>query len=130
MFTNAGPAPHSELRDRSGIFALEQSIDELADRLSLDPLALREVIDTGGTRRLEGASSGAARRGGEVRVGRTVSGIRSRTREARRRRRAVSVAVHHRSADRLRGPSHKRRSVEAFSAAQDVGTGTGRSWHR
>ncbi len=50
VFTNAGPCAAFRAPGQvQGIFALEQSIDELADRLNLDPLALREVIDTGGT---------------------------------------------------------------------------------
>src|SRR5208282_1885229 len=36
-----------------GAFAMEQAIDELADKLGLDPLALRERIDPNPVRREE-----------------------------------------------------------------------------
>lgn len=48
VFTNAGPA--SAMRAPGypqGIFALEQAIDELAHKLDMDPLDLRDKIETG-----------------------------------------------------------------------------------
>ncbi|HMK78875.1 MAG TPA: xanthine dehydrogenase family protein molybdopterin-binding subunit [Xanthobacteraceae bacterium] len=63
VFINAGPA--SAMRapgNTPGAFALEQAVDELAEKLSLDPLALRERIDASPVRR-EQRRLGAARIG-------------------------------------------------------------------
>src|SRR5205814_3109598 len=50
VFTNAGPCAAFRAPGQvQGIFALEQSLDELADRLALDPVVLRDTIDTSGT---------------------------------------------------------------------------------
>ncbi len=46
VFTNAGPgAPFRAPGVPQGAFALEQTIDELAEKLGLDPLVLRDRID-------------------------------------------------------------------------------------
>lgn len=46
VFTHAGPAAAFRAPGHpQGCFALEQSIDELAEKLGMDPLALRDVID-------------------------------------------------------------------------------------
>ena len=66
VFTNAGPCAAFRAPGQvQGIFALEQAIDELAERLGIDPLALRDRIDTRGTRRSLAratVSAGSARR--------------------------------------------------------------------
>ena len=50
VFTNAGPCAAFRAPGQvQGIFALEQTIDELAERIGMDPLALREKIDVSGT---------------------------------------------------------------------------------
>src|SRR5919108_81979 len=50
VFTNAGPCAAWRAPGQvQGIFALEQSLDELAERLGMDPLALPDAIDTTGT---------------------------------------------------------------------------------
>ena len=67
VFTNAGPG--CAMRgpgNTPGAFALEQAIDELAERLAMDPLALRERIDASPVRR-EQRRIGAARIGWERR---------------------------------------------------------------
>lgn len=47
VFTDAGPSAAFRAPGQvQGIFALEQTLDELAHRLGMDPLALREKIDT------------------------------------------------------------------------------------
>lgn len=54
VFTHAGPAAAFRAPGHpQGCFALEQLIDELAEKLSLDPLALRDRIDTSEARREE-----------------------------------------------------------------------------
>ncbi len=50
VFTNAGPCAAFRAPGQvQGIFGLEQSVDELADRLKMDPVALRDKIDTSGS---------------------------------------------------------------------------------
>ncbi|HEY0408284.1 MAG TPA: xanthine dehydrogenase family protein molybdopterin-binding subunit [Pyrinomonadaceae bacterium] len=80
IFTHAGPAAAFRAPGHpQGCFALEQLIDELAERLQLDPLALRDRVDESPARREErrigaervhwsrrhapGADAGAVKRG-------------------------------------------------------------------
>ena len=80
VFTHAAPGcPMRAPGNVQGAFALEQMIDELADKLNLDPLALRDRIDPStvrreerrigaerfgwGTRRPAGAHDGPVKRG-------------------------------------------------------------------
>jgi xanthine dehydrogenase YagR molybdenum-binding subunit len=126
VFTNAGPCAAFRAPGQvQGIFALEQAIDELADRLHVDPLAFRDTIDTNDTddaraRRVErrigaerfgwakrkapGADRGPIRRGLGMAQSQWVSVVYPPT--------ACEVRI---LADG---------SVEAMSAAQDIGTGT------
>jgi xanthine dehydrogenase YagR molybdenum-binding subunit len=54
VFTHSGPAAAFRAPGHpQGCFALEQLIDELAERLQLDPLALRDKIDESPARREE-----------------------------------------------------------------------------
>lgn len=54
VFTNAGPGAAMRAPGHpQGCFALEQAIDELAEKLDLDPLALRDKIDESPARREE-----------------------------------------------------------------------------
>jgi xanthine dehydrogenase YagR molybdenum-binding subunit len=54
VFINAGPgAAFRAPGHPQGCFALEQSIDELAVKLNMDPLALREKIDESPARKVE-----------------------------------------------------------------------------
>jgi xanthine dehydrogenase YagR molybdenum-binding subunit len=54
VFTHAGPAAAFRAPGHpQGCFALEQTIDELAERLKIDPLALRDKIDESRARREE-----------------------------------------------------------------------------
>ena len=54
VFTNAGPAAAFRAPGHpQGCFALEQSIDELAEKLGMDPLDLRDKIDVNPQRRVE-----------------------------------------------------------------------------
>src|SRR5205085_9385367 len=49
VFTNAGPCAAFRAPGQvQGIFALEQSIDEIAERLQIDPVTLRDRIDVTG----------------------------------------------------------------------------------
>jgi xanthine dehydrogenase YagR molybdenum-binding subunit len=54
VFTNAGPgAAFRAPGHPQGCFALEQAVDELAERLDMDPLDLRDRIDVNPQRRVE-----------------------------------------------------------------------------
>lgn len=54
VFTNTGPAAAMRAPGHpQGCFALEQSIDELAEKFEMDPLALRDKIDEHPARREE-----------------------------------------------------------------------------
>ena len=54
VFTNAGPAAAFRAPGHpQGAFALEQSIDELANRLNMDPIDLRDRIDENPVRRVQ-----------------------------------------------------------------------------
>ncbi|MHB1022751.1 MAG: xanthine dehydrogenase family protein molybdopterin-binding subunit [Acidobacteriaceae bacterium] len=121
VFINAGPAAAFRAPGHpQGAFALEQSIDELAERLNMDPIDLRDRIDENPVRRVErqiiresalwksrnprpNADSGPIKRG----VG-------------------LSQSVWYRhlnlnSAAEVR--VHKDGSVEVLSAVQDIGSG-------
>jgi xanthine dehydrogenase YagR molybdenum-binding subunit len=80
VFTNAGPSAAFRAPGHpQGAFSLEQVIDELAEKLAIDPLVLRDKIDPSDARRAErklgaarigwstrhppGADSGAVKRG-------------------------------------------------------------------
>jgi xanthine dehydrogenase YagR molybdenum-binding subunit len=66
VFTNAGPAAAFRAPGHpQGAFGLEQSIDELAEKLGMDPLTLRDKIDT----QQEGLLADAAARKVERRIG-------------------------------------------------------------
>jgi xanthine dehydrogenase YagR molybdenum-binding subunit len=126
VFTNAGPCAAFRAPGQvQGIFALEQSLDELAHRLGIDPIELRDRIDTGPTddararkverqigaekigwsaRRAPNADSGAVKRGMGMAQSQWVSVIHPPT--------SCEVRI------------TDDGSVEAFTSAQDVGTGT------
>jgi xanthine dehydrogenase YagR molybdenum-binding subunit len=126
VFTNTGPCAAFRAPGQvQGIFALEQTIDELADRLEIDPLALRDRIDAGVTddalarkverqvgaekfewsrRRKPNADAGPVKRGVGMAQSQWVSVIHPPT--------ACEVRI------------TDDGSVEAFTSAQDVGTGT------
>lgn len=54
VFTNAGPgAAFRAPGNVQGAFALEQIIDELAEKINMDPLKLRDVIDKSEIRKVE-----------------------------------------------------------------------------
>jgi xanthine dehydrogenase YagR molybdenum-binding subunit len=126
VFTNAGPAAAFRGPGQvQGIFALEQTIDEIAHRLDIDPIELRDRIDTRDTddcaarkverhrgaklfdwqrRKSAGADSGPIKRGIGVAQSQWVYVVHKDT--------ECEVRV---LADG---------TVQAFSSAQDIGTGT------
>jgi len=122
VFINAGPG--CAMRgpgNTPGAFAMEQAIDELAERLGLDPLALRERIDPSPVRREE-RQLGAQRFGWERR--------RAPGADAGPVKRGLGVAqslwganVQTRSSCEVR--VNRDGAIEILSGVQDIGTGVG-----
>ena len=122
VFTNAGPG--CAMRgpgNTPGAFGLEQTIDELAERLGLDPLALRERIDSSPARREE-RRLGAARIGWQHRhaPGADTGPVKRGMGMAQS---LWGANVHTASACEVR--LYRDGTVELRSAVQDIGTGVG-----
>ncbi len=122
VFINAGPGCAMRAPGNvPGAYALEQMIDELAEKLALDPLALRDRVDPSAVRREE-------RRVGAVRFGwhrRRVPGAGSGP-----IKRGVGMAQSYWGANVNTNSSCELRlmrdgSVELLSSVQDIGTGIG-----
>jgi xanthine dehydrogenase YagR molybdenum-binding subunit len=126
VFTDGGPCAAFRAPGQvQGIFALEQALDELAHAIDMDPLALRDKIDTNDT-------DDARARKVERRVGAERAGWSQRHRAGADRgpvKRGIGVAqsqwayiVHGTTSCevRIRGDG----SVVALTGAQDIGTGT------
>jgi xanthine dehydrogenase YagR molybdenum-binding subunit len=122
VFINAGPG--CAMRgpgNTPGAFALEQSIDELAEKLKIDPLVLRDRIDASPVRREE-------RRRGAERIGwsrRHTPGADSGP-----IKRGIGMAQSLWGANVQTNASCEVRllrdgSVEILSSVQDIGTGIG-----
>jgi xanthine dehydrogenase YagR molybdenum-binding subunit len=121
VFTNAGPAAAFRAPGHpQGAFALEQSIDDLADRLSMDPIVLRDRIDENPVRRVQRQiiresaiwKSRSARPNADA--GPIKRGI------------GLSQSVWYRHLTMSCGAEvrvHKDGSVEVLSAVQDIGSG-------
>jgi len=121
VFINAGPAAAFRAPGHpQGAFALEQSIDELAERLNMDPLVLRDRIDENPVRRVqrkivaESALWKSRNPRANVDAGPVKRGV------------GLSQSVWYRhlnlnSAAEVR--VHKDGSVEVMSAVQDIGSG-------
>ncbi|MGO4871398.1 MAG: xanthine dehydrogenase family protein molybdopterin-binding subunit [Roseiarcus sp.] len=122
VFINAGPG--CAMRgpgNTPGAFAMEQAIDELAERLGMDPLALRDRIDPSPVRREErrlgaqrfrwerrrppGADPGPIKRG--LGVAQSLWGANVQTRSS------CEVRV------------NRDGAIEILSGVQDIGTGVG-----
>jgi xanthine dehydrogenase YagR molybdenum-binding subunit len=122
VFINAGPG--CAMRgpgNTPGAFAMEQAIDELAERLGADPLALRDRIDPSPVRREErrlgalkfgwerrrapGADRGPVKRG--LGVAQSLWGANVQTRSS------CEVRV------------NRDGAIEILSGVQDIGTGVG-----
>ncbi len=122
VFTNAGPS--CAMRgpgNTQGAFALEQSIDELAEKLALDPIVLRDRIDPSPVHREE-------RRMGAERIG--WSQRRAPASDPGPLKRGVGMAqslwpanVQINTACEVR--LWRDGSVEVLSSVQDIGTGVG-----
>ena len=128
VFTNAGPAAAFRAPGHpQGAFGLEQTIDELAEKLGIDPLALRDKIDT----HEDGLLADAAARKVERRLGaeRVGWGKRHKAGEGDgqvRRGLGVAQAIWYRFVN-LHSSCEvkigKDGSIEVTSAVQDIGGG-------
>ncbi|HYA06976.1 MAG TPA: xanthine dehydrogenase family protein molybdopterin-binding subunit [Xanthobacteraceae bacterium] len=122
VFINAGPACAMRAPGNTqGAFGLEQAIDQLAEKLAMDPLALRDRIDPSAVRREE-------RRIGAARIGwqrRHAPGA-----DPGPVKRGLGVAQSLWMANVQLDSSCEVRvmrdgSVEVLSSVQDIGTGIG-----
>jgi xanthine dehydrogenase YagR molybdenum-binding subunit len=122
VFINAGPG--SAMRapgNVPGAYALEQMIDELAGKLGMDPLALRDRIDPSAVRREE-------RRVGAARFG--WSRKHAPGSDSGPIKRGIGMAQSYWGANVQTNASCEVRimrdgSVELLSSVQDIGTGIG-----
>lgn len=122
VFTNAGPAaPLRAPGHPQGAFALESAMDELAEKLGMDPLELRRKNESHPVRRVQ-YDAGAKAMGWERRnkkAGDTPGP----------RKRGIGMANGNWyviARDRGVGAEvriHRDGSIEVFSGAQDIGTG-------
>ena len=127
VFTDAGPSAAFRAPGQvQGIFALEQALDEMAHAIGMDPVALREKLDTNDTD--DARARKAERRIGAERAG--WSQRRPTAADAGTVKRGLGMAqsqwayiVHGGPTTcevRIRGDG----SVIALCGAQDIGTGT------
>jgi xanthine dehydrogenase YagR molybdenum-binding subunit len=126
VFTNAGPCAAFRAPGQvQGIFSLEQIVDELAEKLGMDPLALRGKIDISGTD--DCVARAHERRVGAERVGWSKRRPAGSDKGPIKRGMGFAqsqwlylVQPHTACEVRVSGDG----SVEAFSGTQDIGTGT------
>ncbi|PYQ08320.1 MAG: xanthine dehydrogenase family protein molybdopterin-binding subunit [Acidobacteria bacterium] len=122
VFTNAGPAaPLRAPGHPQGAFALESAVDELADRLGLDPLEVRRKNEASPVRLIQ-YDIGAKAIGWERRNKKPGEG-------AGPKKRGIGMAngnwyvIARGSGVGAEVRIHRDGSVEYFSGAQDIGTG-------
>ncbi len=121
VFINAGPAAAFRAPGHpQGAFALEQTIDELAEKLNMQPLEFRDKIDTNPVRRVERQIVR------ESALWKSRNPVPNADRGPIKRGVGLSQSVWYRhivmdSAAEVR--VHRDGSVEVLSAVQDIGTG-------
>ncbi len=121
VFINAGPATAMRAPGHpQGAFALEQTIDELAAKLNMEPLELRDKIDENPVRRVERQIVR------ESALWKSRNPMPNADRGSIKRGVGLSQSVWYRhinmnSAAEVR--VHRDGSVEVLSAVQDIGTG-------
>jgi xanthine dehydrogenase YagR molybdenum-binding subunit len=130
VFTNAGPAaPLRAPGHPQGAFALESAVDELAEKLGMDPLELRRKNESSPVRRIQydlGAKAiGWERRNGKA--GDLATGQLGTP--AGPRKRGIGMAngnwyvIARGSGVGAEVKVHRDGSVEVFQGSQDIGTG-------
>ena len=124
VFTHAGPAAAFRAPGHpQGCFALEQAIDELADKLGMDPLALRDKIDVGGDR---SDAHRVQRKIGAERIGWANRHPPGADKGPVKRGLGIAQAIWYRFTNRDSNCEvriTKDGSVELLSGVQDIGTG-------
>jgi xanthine dehydrogenase YagR molybdenum-binding subunit len=130
IFTHAGPAAAFRAPSHpQGAFALEQAIDELAEKLGMDPVALRDKIDF--DEDLKGKNVDSAARKLERAIGAERIGWSRRRPPGAdagpvKRGLGMAQAIWYRIIDldaACEVRIHRDGSVELLSAVQDIGTG-------
>jgi xanthine dehydrogenase YagR molybdenum-binding subunit len=130
VFTHAGPAAAFRAPGHpQGAFALEQAIDELAEKLGMDPVALRDKIDVDedlGGRNVDSLARKEERRIGAQRFGWSARKPPGSDPGPVKRGMGMAQAIWYRFVD-LDSACEVRvtrdGSVELVSAVQDIGTG-------
>ncbi|EYF02958.1 xanthine dehydrogenase family protein molybdopterin-binding subunit [Chondromyces apiculatus] len=130
VFTNAGPAAAFRAPGHpQGAFALEQVIDELAEKLGMDPLALRDKIDIDedlGGRNVDSAARRMERKIGSQKFDWARRKPAGSDRGPVKRGLGVAQSIWYRFID-LDASCEVRLlrdgTVEVLSAVQDIGTG-------
>jgi xanthine dehydrogenase YagR molybdenum-binding subunit len=130
VFTNAGPAAAFRAPGHpQGAFALEQTIDELAERINVDPLVLRDKIDFDddeGGKNVDSAARKVERKIGSEKIGWSRRRPPGADEGPVKRGIGVAQAIWYRFAD-LDASCEVRitrdGSVELYSAVQDIGGG-------
>jgi xanthine dehydrogenase YagR molybdenum-binding subunit len=126
VFTNAGPCAAFRAPGQvQGIFGLEQMLDELAEKIGMDPMDLRSKIDTSGSQDCQARAVerriGAERFGWKSRKAANADSGPVKRGMGMAQSQWVSVMYPPTACEvRIQGDG----SVEAFSSAQDIGTGT------
>ncbi|UQA58699.1 xanthine dehydrogenase family protein molybdopterin-binding subunit [Polyangium aurulentum] len=130
VFTHAGPAAAFRAPGHpQGCFALEQSIDELAEKLGMDPLALRDKIDYDedqGGKNVDSEARKLERKIGAEKIGWSKRRPPGSDKGPIMRGIGVAQSIWYRIVD-LDAACEVRvsrdGSVELLSAVQDIGTG-------
>jgi xanthine dehydrogenase YagR molybdenum-binding subunit len=120
VFTHAGPgAAFRAPGNVQGAFAIEQLIDELAEKLNMDPLALRDKIDRSEIRKLQ-RQQGAAKFGWKPAIPGSSPGPVKRGVGVAQATWPRFIEMNSSASVRI----NKGGSVEVLSSVQDLGTGT------
>lgn len=125
VFTNAGPAASMRAPGHpQGCFGLESAIDELAEKLGMDPIELRLKNDPHPVRRKQ-YEIGAVKANWKAR-------LKSGTGAGAKRRGLGCASSIWYNTGRARGAQvqidiHNDGAVDVYNGAQDIGTGT-RTW--
>lgn len=127
VFTHAGPSTAFRAPGHpQGCFALEQAMDELAEKLGMDPIALRDRIDVDGDHFIDSDARRRERKIGTERIGwsrRTAPG----TGEGPKKRGiGMAQSIWYRIVDGAASAEVRIApdgTVSVLSAVQDIGTG-------
>jgi xanthine dehydrogenase YagR molybdenum-binding subunit len=128
VFTNASPGTAFRAPGMpQAMFALEQLVDELAERLGQDPLALREVLDAEADGAMEREARRAERALGATRIGWSSRHAPGADAGAVKRGLGMAQALWGRFVDPASSAEvrvHKDGSVELRTGVADLGTGS------